>query len=261
MENTYYYSAVADIQMLNKTTVSDRESEVFSNDSSDRKPTRSNGNQNVGSAKSDAKIVKSFESDAKSSSSVDDVATSVGRDPNFLKDGEVFETDTFDDRYSRNIKRTQHYMEKLLSKMEGNFRNSWSISKIFTSPQRSKEMKESKETSRKSKEEDCEYADTPDTSSSSPTFLLRSGTYRENTQIQIPDRALPGNVFYLGRNHSRSMIMACRTVITTISTLNAVCFCIGRTPSVVRDIAARCASLSPTCYPFAQIVIDLRTIL
>ncbi|XP_020294175.1 uncharacterized protein LOC109859889, partial [Pseudomyrmex gracilis] len=182
MENTYYYSAVADIQMLNGTTVPDRE--VLSNDSIDRK-TRSNGNQNVGSAKSETKIDKSFEI-AKSNPSV---ATTLVGDPNFLKDGEVFETDTFDDRYSRNIKKTQNYMEKLLGKMEGTVRNSWSISKIFASPQRSKEMKENKETSGKSKTKDDEHADTPDTLSA-PTFTLRLGTFRGNTRIQIPDRVL-----------------------------------------------------------------------
>lgn len=228
MESTYYYSAVADIQAtLNETTMSDGDSEE-SNDSIGRK-TQSDMNRGemVDSAKSETKTVNNSKINIESSSSAKNSATLNFGDPNFLKDGEVFETDTFDDQYNKNIRRTQHYMEKLLDRMEGSLqRTSRTICKIFSPSQRSTSRTMKGSTEERDKEKDREYADAPDTATSSPMFKLRLGTFRKNTQVQILDRALPGNcILPWQKPYSIDAIVACRTAITTISTLSAVCFC------------------------------------
>jgi len=120
--------------------------------------------------------------------------------PSILDNEEVFETDTFDDDYSRNIDLTQCYMEKMMSRSReaGCFRNHWlkkskmSLNSLIRrrSPQRL-----AGKTAEKSKSATTGSA--CDLERRSPILKLRLRTARSSRrQVQTVER--PGNAVHLG---------------------------------------------------------------
>jgi len=121
---------------------------------------------------------------AESTRLTDRSTTSFGK-PSVIGDGEVFETETFDDRYSRNIELVQNYVEQMMTDKQagGCFRSHWSkkimnMSTLCRSPQRSKKSKEKKSQS-------CVNA-----KASSP---VRDGV---KTSPDVPERRSPSLRFY-----------------------------------------------------------------
>jgi len=115
-----------------------------------------------------------------------------------LRDNEeVFETDTFDDDYSRNIDLTQRYLEKMMTRPreDGYFRNHWlkrskmSLNSLIRrrSPQRA---------ARKSAERRKDATTASDLQRGSPILKLRLRTARSSRQVQAAER--PGNAVHLG---------------------------------------------------------------
>lgn len=199
---------------------------------------------------------------AESTRLADHSAMSLG-ELSVIGDGEVFETDRFDDLYSRNVELVNHYVERMMSKnQEGGCFGNHHWSKKIINISALCRLKKSKE-----RDQDCELRmsspvrENAETSTNvleqrSPVLKLRFATRRKR-QVQISERLNSGNSCFTLVGNGRSMIVACRVAITTISTLSAIRFCIGPT-----DIARCCPRLVPCCRPpvtySLKIVIDSR---
>lgn len=134
---------------------------------------------------------------AESTRLADHSATSFGK-PDVIRDCEVFETDTFDDLYSRNVELAQHYVKQMIKEQEGGcFGSNWSrkimtMSTLCRSPQRAKKSKEREvsaggaRTSSPVRESAKPFTDALEDS----IIKLRFG--RRKKQVQIPDRSRSG---------------------------------------------------------------------
>lgn len=190
---------------------------------------------------------------AESTRFADHSAMSLGK-LSVIGDDEVFETDRFDDLYSRNVELVHHYVERMMNKNQegGCFGTHWSRKIINISTLcRSKKSKE--------RDQDCAgelRASSPETSREntttstdfleqrSPVLNLRFAAIRRKRQVQISERPNSGNSCFTLVGNCRSMIVACRVAITTISTLSAIRFCIGPT-----DVCEILSAVVPRCRP------------
>ncbi|XP_070158769.1 uncharacterized protein [Polyergus mexicanus] len=209
----------------------------------------SSGETRSGASQEDARFPSDFaEAETKVRNTMDaepthllDDSTSASsyNQPSTLRDDEVYETDTFDTfnaQYNQNVALTRRYVEKMITKEDnrnpsvGCFRRLWSPRKtsspcrLFQESRRIKERYQGCGNVKTSSPEKVHIVKS--LVESSPPLKLRLGRMKKKREVQIPERA-KGNAFHLGVRNSRSMIMACRAAITTISTLNAVCFCTG----------------------------------
>lgn len=167
--------------------------------------------------------------------------------PSTSRHDEVYKTNTFDTfnaQYNQNVVFTRRYVEEMVMKKQdapsGCFRCFWSPRRIVrTSPCRlfreSKRIKtrdpEDRGSAWTASSESVATETSNDRERKSPSLKLRLGRVGEKREVRIPERANPGKMRFtlIGGKNGRSMIVACRAAITTIPTLNAVCFCIGPT--------------------------------
>lgn len=114
-----------------------------------------------------------------------DESGSSRNQPNVLEDNEVFEMDTFDDDYSRNIDQTQRFLEKMMIKEQKNtsFRNRWlqksrmSLHSLVRSPER---------LIRRLGQKDKSATTTDDTERKIPNLKLR--LVRDSGTVRIAER-------------------------------------------------------------------------
>lgn len=123
----------------------------------------------------------------------------------FIEDGEVFETDTFEELYSRNVELAQRYVERMMNKEQGRkqggcFRRSWSkkfmnMSTLCRSSQRLKKWQEAQASSgikTSSPMRQSTRSSEMDSLEQSPVFpKLRF--IRTEREIQISERFNSGN--------------------------------------------------------------------
>lgn len=129
--------------------------------------------------------------------------------PSVIGDGEVFEADTFDDLYSRNVELAQHYLKRMMTKEQvgGCFGSHWSrrimnIPTLCRSPQRSKKPKGGNQSCRERVEVSSPVRESAKASTDvaewrSPSLKLRFAI-RGKKQIQTSERLRPGKAFHLG---------------------------------------------------------------
>ncbi|XP_077269329.1 serine/threonine-protein phosphatase 2B catalytic subunit 2 isoform X1 [Temnothorax americanus] len=141
---------------------------------------------------------------AESTRIADHTATSRGK-PSVIEDGEVFETDTFDDLYSRNVELAQNYVEQMMAKEQegGCFLSNLSrkiinISALCRSPQRSKKSKERNQdradVRASSPVQESAIMSTDVLEQRSPILKLRFVTSRKKRQVQTPPDRLRSDV-------------------------------------------------------------------
>lgn len=218
--------------MLEMTTVLDKDSSsnmTFNNSSIDQISSREAENgaspecgiQSDFAEENDAKTKKVCESANAESTRLLDNSTSAPShgQPSTLREEEVYETetcDTFDDLYNQNVVLTRRYVEKMVTKKRdgGCFQRFWSPRRmvcvsspcrLFQEDKRIKERHRSRGSVKATSPENIRIVKTllrvdgQECWKSPPLKLRRT---RGNMQVQIPERANPGNTFHLGGKRS-----------------------------------------------------------
>lgn len=191
----------------------------------------------------------------------DSTAASLCNQPSTLRDDEVFETNTFDTfnvQYNRNVALTRCYVEKMITKKDnrnrsgdiGCFRRFWSPRRTSSPCRLLQELKGIEK-----RDQGCENVKTTSPKNvrivetlveSSPPLKLRLGRIKKKREVQIPERAKPGNAFHLGGKRS---IDDYGVPGSNNNDFNLERRMFLHWPDeTLRDIVIRGASLSPTCY-------------
>lgn len=209
-DETSDYSTMESIMINNDGS----SSKVTSDSSIDQLPPRGTG-QSDRPSRQDATVVsfakpKTKEARnpviAESTRLADHSARSPGK-PSVIGDGEVFETDTFDDLYSRNVELVQHYVERMIKEREGScFASHWSRKIIKISMCRSPPWKKFKEKSHERADmrasspvrENVARTSSADVLEQADSIKLRFATSRKKKQVQILERSNSGNALHLG---------------------------------------------------------------